>query len=139
MKKETVFAIFLGVVAGVGIATLIISQSREASLEKTHKSIDTISITPAVKLKSEPFQALSVETPIDQAIVHEDHVAISGKAPADSLVIIQSPYSEAVIKATDGTFQSDFDLTAGENTISITSYKQQQVETKNISVYFIEE
>ena len=138
MKKETFFAILLGVIAGVGIATIIISQSREANLEKTQKTLDTISITPAIKLKDQPFESLSVESPIDKTSTQTDSITISGKAPIDSLVIIQSPYSEVTAKAENGTFSQEFPLKIGENKIGITAYKAQEIDTKTLTIFYIE-
>lgn len=138
MKKETFFAILLGVVAGVGIATIIISQSREANLEKTQKTLDTISITPAIKLKDQPFESLSVESPIDKMSTQTDSITISGKAPIDALVIIQSPYSEMTVKAENGTFSQVFPLKIGENKIGITAYKGKEIDNKTLTVFYIE-
>lgn len=136
MKKETLVAIFLGVTAGILIAVFLILNSKKAS-----ESGDLIisRITPTVVITNNIVEPLLIESPDDNITVDVSEVKISGTSAKDSLIVIQTPAEESVIKVKEKSFSSDVKLIPGENIIKITSYSGKEIDTRTLTVYYVEE
>lgn len=140
MKKETLVAIFLGLLFGGIVAVFISLKSKEIELS-TNKVIappkENVSLPNLTGIE----QSLELSEPADNAIFNKDIIRFKGTAAKDSLIIIQSPIKDLVVKNTSEKFDLEFPLALGENSIKIVVYpkeKQFKPQEKFIKVYFID-
>jgi hypothetical protein len=87
------------------------------------------------------MQPLELSEPADNAIFDKDIIRFKGTAAKDSLIVIQSPIKDLVVKNTQEKFDLEFPLALGENSIKIVVYpkeKQFRPQEKFIKVYFID-
>lgn len=142
MKKEAVFAIFLGISFGAVLGFFLISKNKEIQINK-NKTIAPTGIDSKNSNQSEiNFQALEISEPNDSSITDKNSVTIKGKVTKDSLIVIQSPIRDLVQKNEKEEFQLDFPLVLGENVIKIVAYpnnKQLDIQEKEIKVYYLKE
>lgn len=141
MKKETIIAIFLGVVFGLLVAALMIFKTKETALEKT-KTVTSNHITPTVSLKNTNLQNLEISEPVDGALVNKKSITIKGRASKDSLFVVQSPIKDLVFKNEKEQFSFEFPLALGENVIKISVYpasSQLRTQEKDLRVYYLDE
>lgn len=137
MKKETLVAIGLGGILGMASALIIIFSIKEKNIKA--KKVITPKITPTIKLSFPKIQPLTIIEPQSEYLTKKDLVTIKGKGGKGSLVIIQSQTTEKVVKLTGNNFSLDFPLSLGENLIKITSYQKNNVEEKNLKIYYLKE
>lgn len=141
MKKETLVAVFLGLLFGGAMAIFISLKSKEIELS-TNKVIappkDSISNPSLTGIEIQP---LELSEPANNAIFEKNTIRFKGTAIKDSLIVIQSPIKELVFKNTQGKFDLEFPLALGENSIKIVVYpkeKQFRNQEKFIKVYYID-
>ncbi|EKE13957.1 MAG: hypothetical protein ACD_12C00731G0002 [uncultured bacterium] len=141
MKKETIIAIFLGLLFGGVVAIFISLKSKDIELS-TNKVIappkENISISNLTGIEMEP---LELSEPANNAIFEKNVIHFKGTAAKNSLIIIQSPIKDLVVKNTQGKFDLEFPLALGENSIKMVVYpkeKQFRPQEKFIKVYFID-
>lgn len=141
MKKETMVAIFLGLLFGGVVAVFISFKSKDIELTKNKV------ITPLKEKVSSPnssgikLQSLELTEPADKAIFENNTVHLKGTATKDSLIIVQSPIKDLIISNKQTKFDLEFPLALGENSIKIVVYpkeKQFRPQEKSIKVYFID-
>lgn len=141
MKKETIIAIFLGLLFGGIMAIFISLKSKDIELS-TNKVI-----APAKEKILSPnsagieMQPLELSEPADRAIFEKNIIRFKGIAAKDSLIIIQSPIKDLIFKNTQGKFDLEFPLALGENSIKMVVYpkeKKFRPQEKLIKVYFID-
>ncbi|EKE14389.1 MAG: hypothetical protein ACD_12C00531G0001 [uncultured bacterium] len=87
------------------------------------------------------IQTFELSEPADNAIFEKDIIRFKGTAAKNSLIIIQSPIKDLVVKNTQGKFDLEFPLALGENSIKIVVYpkeKQFRPQEKFIKVYYID-
>ena len=142
MKKETVIAISLGIFLGIGVALIMVARTRQQETAKTKTISSETNITPKVSLTDNKYQLLEISQPQDSVIIDSETVKIRGKASKDSLIIIQSPIKEVIIKNSNVNFSSDFPLTDGENIIKVSAYPKDQslrFQEKELKIYQLNE
>jgi len=142
MKKETVVAIFLGIILGVIVALVIITQSRQQEISKAKPITPGGNITPTVAIVNSEQQSLEISAPQDKSIVSTDSVTIKGRAYKDALIIIQSPVKDLALKNQKTEFSTDFPLALGENVIKIVVYPKDpsiRSQEKELRVYYLDE
>jgi hypothetical protein len=140
MKKETIYAISLGVFLGFLIAFIMILILRPSGQKKTMTSQSKTTIVPK-KIKKN-FQSLEISSPSDRQIMLSKKVTIRGSVEPGSLIIITSSASEKTIKNKEKNFQIDFPLVLGENVISIQAFvdkTQRTPQIKTLQVFYLEE
>lgn len=141
MKKETIAAVIFGIVFGTMVALVFIFQGRQSQLEKNKTISSSLKLTPIIstlRVNSQPF---IIEKPQDKMITDTSSVTIEGRAPKDSLIIIQSPIKEIVLKNEKEQFKVLFPLAYGENVINATLYPndtQLRVQEKQLRVYYLD-
>ncbi len=141
MKKETIVAIFLGLLFGAVVAVFISFKSKDIELEK-----NKVIAPPKEKItspNSSGIELLSLELtePADRAIFETNTVHLKGTALKDSLIVVQSPIKDLIINNRQEKFDLEFPLTLGENSIKVVVYpkeKQFRPQEKFIKVYFID-
>lgn len=142
MKKETIIAIFFGVLIGGIVAFVLIAKNKEKQLENTKTIAPDAKNTPITKVTNPSIQSLEILVPQDRTIVDSNKVTIKGKADKDSTILIESPINDAVFKNEKGEFSYQFPLALGENTIKITAYSKDpkfKPQEKELKIYYLEE
>jgi len=141
MKKETIIAIFLGLLFGGVVAVFISLKSKDIELS-TNKVIAPPKEKSSVSnLTGTEIQPLELSEPANNAIFEKDIIRFKGTAAKDSLIIIQSPIKDLIVKNTQGKFDLEFPLALGENSIKIVVYpkeKQFRPQEKFMKVYYID-
>lgn len=140
MKKETIIAIFLGLLFGGILAVFISLKSKEMELAKNKV------IAPAKENFTSPnssgiVQTLELTEPADKEIFEENTIHLKGTAAKGSLMVIQSPIKDIAVVNKEETFDIEFPLALGENSIKIVVYpkeKQFRAQEKFLKVYFID-
>jgi hypothetical protein len=141
MKKETSVAIFLGLLFGAILAIFISMESKDLELSKNKVIAPPKEKTVTTNQNAFEMQPLELSEPVDNVIVTTNSIHFKGTAPKDSLIIIQSPLSETIIKNLKSKFDLEFPLAMGENSIKMVVYpkeKQFRPQEKFIKVYFID-
>jgi hypothetical protein len=140
MKKETIYAIALGIILGLVIAFIVVLILRPTGQKKTIPSQTKISPKPNHVKKS--FKSLEIIQPADRQIIDSKNITIKGKVEQGSMIIISSTAGEKILKNKDVNFQTEFPLVLGENIISVNAYidKTQRVpQIKTLQVYYFQE
>ncbi|OGK08391.1 hypothetical protein A2767_06410 [Candidatus Roizmanbacteria bacterium RIFCSPHIGHO2_01_FULL_35_10] len=122
MKKETVIAIFFGVIFGGLVAVFLLAKNKELQLNKAKTIAPTGKAAKAAKNIVANLKSLEILEPKDGAVFNSKTVSIKGKADNGSLIVIQSATKELVMKNEKGEFTVSFPLALGENLIKITAY-----------------
>lgn len=135
MKKETVFAILLGIGAGVLIALWVIRGAQ--SNNNGQQLVVDEKITPSITISTSVIEPLLISEPEDVFISDKNKITIKGKAKKGSLLIIQSPLEEHVATLEDNEFSQEITLMEGENNVQITSYDKKDVESRSLLIYYV--
>lgn len=142
MKKETSFAVFLGIFLGLVLGLFLIFKNKQFQLEKTKALTPKTKVTPtAISAKDKTLEFFSLESPSSGTVIDSDEISIQGKASKGTTIIVQSPSSQIVNQVTEDGFKIDFPLALGENVISITAYpKDAQIRPveKQIKIYYLQ-
>lgn len=141
MKKETITAIFLGLLFGGVMAVFISLKSKDIELSKNkviapQKEKSSTNLAGGLEM-----QPLEISEPANNAIFEKDIIRFKGTAAKDSLIVIQSPIKDLAVKNTQGKFDLEFPLALGENSIKIVVYpqeKQFRPQEKYMKVYYID-
>ncbi|MCR4277343.1 MAG: hypothetical protein NUV87_04415 [Candidatus Roizmanbacteria bacterium] len=140
MKKETITAIFFGLLFGAILAVFISLKSKDIELSK-NKVIAPPKEKSLTNLNGLEMQPLEISEPANNAIFEKDIIRFKGTAAKDSLIVIQSPIKDLAVKNTQGKFDLEFPLALGENSIKIVIYpqeKQFRPQEKYMKVYYID-
>lgn len=142
MKKETVFAIFLGIGLGVVVSFVMIVKSKDRTLNKskplTNEKKTTVAITESVS----QIQSFKITQPQDRQIFNTKTVVIKGTSEKESLIVVQSPAKDMVYQTKDDNFSIEMPLVLGENVISLTQYSknsQGRSQQKQLRIYYLDE
>jgi hypothetical protein len=141
MKKETIVAIFFGLLFGGIVAVFISLKSKDIELAKNKVIAPPKEKILSPNLTGVEMPPLELSEPSDRAIFEKNIIRFKGTAIKDSLIIIQSPIKDLAFKNTQGKFDLEFPLALGENSIKMVVYpkeKQFRPQEKFIKVYFID-
>lgn len=141
MKKEAIIAIIFGIALGSILAIFLIAKNKERLLEKS-KTITPLEKSQTSQAKNGGVQQLDISEPGDRDIVYKNSISIKGSFTKNSLIIIQSPIKDTVLKNNQEQFSVDFPLALGENVIRIGAYpqdKQLRSQEKEMRIYYFNE
>lgn len=139
MKRETIVAIVFGILLGAGAGLFVLFQTNNSEEAKVIpiEADDKRVVTQAVTASTSQAQ-LVISTPATGAVVHEDTVQISGKAPLNGLLVFQSQVSEKILKNEKGDFAVEMPLALGENVIQISVYAGSSTpQEQTLRVYYL--
>ena len=142
MKKETIIAVFLGISFGGILAFFLISKNKEFQLNKNKVIAPTGILTQNIVKETVNIIPLEVIEPNYRSIVAGNSIKIKGKVTKGSLIVVQSPINDIVIKNEKEDFSIDLPLALGENVIKLVAYpsdKQVRTQEKDLKVYFLRE
>lgn len=136
MKKEVIIAIIIGISIGLALTFFFY---KTGSFKSDNKIV-----SPLAEEKNFPTpppfppQTLSIISPIDQSIVKEGKIAITGIAVPFSWIVAFGEKGEKMIQADNkGSFETDLLLVSGENEIKITSFSDRGDEiSKTVTIVY---
>jgi hypothetical protein len=141
MNRETIIAVSLGILLGVGIGFFVLFQSSRGNKTKVIP-VNTDSANQKVVNSghAEDATILQISEPQDSVVVVKNQVTIKGTADKGSLIVIQSPSGSKAFKAESTTFQTTFPVALGENMISVNAYSKSSTPQEILlKVYYVEE
>ncbi len=142
MKKEGLLAVIFGLIFGALIGLFLVFQTNSDQSLKT-KTIPTIEEKKQISKKEpEVLQTLEIIEPNNNATYDVNSVTIKGKAPKNSLIVVQSPIKDHVFVNQTIDFKLDFPLARGENVIKIVVYpkdKKLTSQEKILKIYYLQE
>lgn len=143
MKKETIIAISLGVLAGLGVAVVMLEKAHEHQMVNTHTITTASQLTPKATTKETQPESIDLQEPENGSISTERSVTIKGKSKTGSLMVIESPIKVIFQKLSQDTFSvPNFPLAIGENTIRVSVYSkdsQGAPQEKELKIYYLDE
>lgn len=141
MKRETVIAISLGILLGVGIGLFVLFKSSGADQTKVIPVGDTEQTkVVTTNSTSEGQTILTIQEPAENIVVNKKDITIKGKAQPNSLIVVQSQITSEILKNEKEDFSIPFSLALGENTLSINAYSNSSNPQEIIlKVYYVEE
>ena len=142
MKKETAIAILLGVGLGLIVAIGVTLKTRSKETKKVTPISNTLNITPSITAKSMSSATLEITEPENSSISTLATAVIKGKAPKDSLIIIQSAAQTLTFNNDKEEFSRNLPLALGENVIVVTAYPKDQLGVgieRSLKVYYLDE
>lgn len=141
MKRETVIAISLGILLGVGIGLFVLFKSSNSDQAKIIPVGETEENKVVANTSNSTGQTvLTINEPGENIVVNSKDINIKGKVQPNSLIIVQSQVSQAVMKNEKEEFSIPFSLALGENTISINAYSgSSNPQEITLKVYYVEE
>ncbi len=143
MKKETLIAVFLGAILGVLMAIFVLFKATDIKLDKNKKVVPKIStqVIKNVEIKKQEIVPFKIFEPKDGFLVEKNSILVKGKAIKNSLIIVQSPIKDLIIKNEKEEFSFDMPLALGENVINIVVYPGGEVtsQEKILKIYYFNE
>jgi hypothetical protein len=141
MKKETIFAIFLGIAFGVVLSFVMISRTKSNQFGKT-KPLTNEKKAPQTVAADVETQSFTISEPQDKQIISSNSVTVKGVASKGDLLIIQSPIKDIAYKLDSDSFQVKIPLALGENVVNLTVYPSNvkgRTQEKQLRVYYLDE
>lgn len=136
MKKETVFAVLLGIGAGVFIALWVVRGAQKNNTQSDQLMVNE-KITPSITISNSVVEPLLISEPEDGFVSDQNKITLKGKIKRGSLLIIQTPLEEHALQPDTSEFLQDITLIEGENNISITSYDKKTTESRSLVIYYV--
>ncbi|GIW65000.1 MAG: hypothetical protein KatS3mg092_0933 [Patescibacteria group bacterium] len=141
MKKETLIAIFMGLIFGGFFGIFLINKNKDLSLSKNKILAPTSILTQKNSQNNVvDFIPLEIKEPNDYFITNENNIDIVGKATKDSLIVVQTPIKDIVYKNEKEDFKINIPLALGENVIKIVDYPKDKTfdsQEKILRVYYL--
>jgi len=134
MKKEILISIVIGIILGL-VLTFIIYQTKK-TVDNTNEPIQSPLADTEVEGPSPTpllVDSLTILSPLDQSINSEQKQKISGKTAPLSKIIILTEKGEKIIESnSEGKFETEINLVAGENEITIKSISENGNESEKV-------
>lgn len=141
MKKETVMAIFFGILFGAIVAIFLIIKNNEFKFDKTKTIAPSAAVNQKAKTTPMITDLLEIQEPQDNTIFSTKNIRIKGTVEKNSLIVIQSPIQEVSFTTGQKEFSVPFSLAMGENVINITAYSKEsrvRPQEKELHIFFLE-
>lgn len=141
MNRETIIAVTLGILLGVGIGFFVLFKSSQTDQTKVIPvNSDSENKKVVTATRGEDEAVLEITEPRDMAVGNKDEITVKGTAEKNSLIVIQSPVSSKVFKTDTESFNTTFPVALGENIISINMYsKSSTPQEVTLKVYYVKE
>jgi hypothetical protein len=139
MNRDAILATVIGFGVGLLImGALLLGPNLGQFLPKLN--FDFLTQNQQAAPNETPQQALTIDSPLDEAIESENTVLLSGKAAPGATIVLQGAVDELVIMATqEGTWAGRVKLVEGTNTITATMYVKTEATTLTKTVYYTPE
>jgi hypothetical protein len=145
MNKDAILASVIGFGIGLLITgAVLIGPTALPMLKKTISNIGkgsvqslTTQVSPTPTSVAPDAHALTIDSPEDQSITNSDTLTITGKAPKDTLIVVDGNIDESVVSVSStNTFQAEIGLKEGVNDISVTNLTKDKPTNKHFTVYY---
>lgn len=143
MKKEPIIAITFGILLGIGVGVFILNKT-SASASKNNPIAQGNNVLQNAKPKraNDAQIMFEISSPVEGTTVSEKTITIKGKATKDSLLVMQSPAGQEVLKNEKEEYSMNVPLALGENIINVTFYPKDsatEYQEKTLRVYYLPE
>ena len=151
MNKDALLATFIGFVVGLVVTGLVlygpglIKNAPKIQFPKISLSLPKFgkpktSPTPTETVTKKEH-AVTIESPLADAIEQSDKVLVSGTTSTSSTVIISGPLDETVAQANgDGKYAGKITVSEGKNDISVTSFDPSgKAVMQTVSIFYTPE
>lgn len=141
MNRETIFAIVFGILLGVGVGFFVLFQTNREDKAKVIPVAQENQKKQVVKAPVATGQTiLKINEPKEAVVVTKKDTIIKGKAPKNSLIVVQSPAGRDVVKVQAEDFSIPFTLVPGENLINISAYAgSSSPQEATLQIYYVQE
>jgi len=142
MKKETVYAILLGISFGVVLSLVMIAKTKDSQLGKVKPLTKESNLIPVTEETNTVTQTFKITEPQDRQIFNVKTITIKGTAEKEGTIIVQSPIKDIVYKTDKETFAINIPLALGENVIDVTFYSKNSKgkgQQKELKIYYLDE
>ena len=131
IRKEVVFAIFVGILFGL-VVTYGIYRANQA-LSSRQKGKETANVLPTPTAVPEAAIELKIATPEDNVVVTDAQIVLQGKTAPNAIVTILAEDSELIVSADDdGVFSQKINLIKGANIIEVQATDLNQVSDTKV-------
>ncbi|MCS7092897.1 MAG: hypothetical protein NZL96_00460 [Patescibacteria group bacterium] len=141
MKRETIFAVFLGVFLAGVVSVFIINKSKEMTVGNvTSQPAPTLLVKPKNQKQSLDQVFLEISEPRDGLVTGKEVIEVIGKSNKNSLIVIHTPKKEIIYKNERESFRINLSLVPGENPIKIVSYPRSRSlspKEKSLRIYYL--
>lgn len=139
MNRETIFAIVFGILLGVGVGFFVLFQTNR---EEKAKVIPVVQETPKKQVAKAPVATgqtiLKINSPEGDTVVTSKEITLKGKAPKNSLIVIQSAAGRDIVKSETEDFSIPFTLAPGENIINVSAYAgSSSPQEATLEIYYV--
>jgi len=141
MKQETIVAIVLGAVMGIGVGLVILNSTSKGDKKPIQQAKVNLKETPKARSADKTVQ-FEVNAPTTDSTVTKNTVTIKGKAVKDALLVIQSPAGNKISTLDSDDFSVDFPVAIGENMINVAVYSKEtgnDYQEKVVRVFYLPE
>ena len=148
MNKDAILATLIGFGVGLVIAAGVFlgpALFKDIHISLPHIGFPVTLLPKSTQKNTQPSPmpmptALTVESPLDQAIEPKGETLISGSAAPNSVIVLEGEADETVVTATKtGAYAGKVSLNEGKNDLVVTSYSNKEVQTKTLTVYYTPE
>ncbi len=141
MNRETIFAIVFGILLGVGVGFFVLFQTNREDQAKVIPVAQENQKKQVVKAPVAMGQTvLKINEPNNTVVVTKKETMIKGKAPKNSLIVVQSPAGRDIVKTQAEDFAIPFTLVPGENLINISAYSgSSSPQEATLQIYYVQE
>jgi len=150
MNKDALLATFIGFIVGLFVTGLVLyGPGLTKNLPKFQFPKISFTLPTFGKNKTTPTptqaeikkeHAVTIESPLPDALEQSDKVLVSGTTTPNSTVILSGEVDDVVIEAnSDGKYAGKMMLTEGKNDVTATSFLNSQAVTQTVSVFYTPE
>ncbi|MBI2590331.1 MAG: hypothetical protein HYW33_00410 [Candidatus Blackburnbacteria bacterium] len=131
VKKEALFAIFLGSVIGLAIAFGLWRANRALLPAKQVEATQSPTQTLAQKAENKiEKSSLLVVRPQNNAVVTTEKISVEGSSTPNSTVVVATNDSETILQTgKNGEFAGNVELSGGPNQINVISFDNTGAES----------
>lgn len=139
MNRDALLATLIGFGIGLVIMGLVLVTPKlikdfpKFSLPKINLNLSGKKVKPSPTPISIKF---TITSPLPESIESKSDVLVSGTADPGSIIVIAGDIDETVAVASDdGKYAGKITLSEGTNSIEVTTYKDNKVQSQTVTVY----
>lgn len=146
MNKDALLASVIGFGIGLLITGAVIagpklmSQLKQTQGDVASANIEDKTDTTPTPTANHSTDVLTIDSPTKEAIVSEDSIAVSGKAPKNAIIVVGSAEEEIIVETKETTtYSATVKLKEGKNEISVMSLVDGTQKIERVTIYYSEE
>lgn len=139
MNRDAILATLIGFGIGLVITGLVLIAPKAFKDFPKFNFPNIANFLPKKAVKSIPTPPpvkFTVTSPLPESIEQNSSVLVSGTSEPGATVVIAGSIDEIVVTASDdGKFAGKVTLSEGANSIEVTSYKNNNIQSQSITIY----